>query len=1053
MNDSAIIRTISKIHFIISSLALFIFLVASLLYVSLINGLEIDSLHLPGVKVEKLYIIWDEKLSLDIKELTIKRPQTERSGGFDPVFIRKVLLTAELCGSWFRSITLNNIRLNDTTATFRYKDTERGYFIASSEHFIFESDLHLSGQQLSAQIKRFHEFKSKSRAEGTILLDLKQDRLYSRIDTEIAESLPLRIYAQADKTQLAFNAHGTRPFDTVKPVVQLFNLGPLIEPWIADYSSGSAIHLNTLRGSIPYNEPLRILDTLYAEIRYDGCEYTFARGFEPAKTDYTEVVFKDRKLNIIPHGGTFYGQSGGGTWLDIDFHNPRIPILTTYVKTEALLSDDLVRLLKFYKIALPFKQLSGLTKADLTISVNLESIAVSADGTFRVEKGMFDFADQEIGVSDAEVSLHNADVTIRQLHASLFKGAIQMHVSGKMNPAKDFGDLAFVVDTVDFSSDNAEFFLENKNGLTMDYRIRPKGDTIDLARSYWKLNDRLIKLDPIRAAFDFKTFSGSFPTTFFSIDNHTKAYVSGEFNLKKPQMNLMVDLLSLAFKGVTLDQTNLPIGISFDKKLQVDLKEDSRWHYKNQEVMLHPSSFSVDENAFSIMQSDVEIANSFRSKVSGSFLFDKGRGTFNLDELSIADNKGKKLLAVKERIPVYIVSKEDTVVKLPELGLLFTHYADAGWSFQIKDLSKLYVHSAFMQEYNLSKGAVTFVSSEGSEPYHFYGTMDYPYPLLVKDNTPFGQYDFNGRYENKTAHVVVNNEINITYGDKLAIESSGIGYNLASMLTFLDDHPGDGNKSIATEVEIRATDTFVYLSPERRALAETLTLQFADGRLTSQLYYRKGGAGFELDGDRFFFYGQKLDDTFMSRFFAFSEFRGGELSFYAGGKLHDFNGIVKVKNTRVKEYKILNNMLAFVNTIPALVTFSVPHYTTRGLSVKNAYAGFSSKDRVMTFQGFRVDSEELDITGDGVVDFNNNTIDMEASLKTEAGANIAKVPLLGYILVGKDDRAVTTLTIKGDLYDPKIENTLAKDIAVAPFNILKRAVTFPVHYLEKIEKR
>jgi hypothetical protein len=1053
MNDSAIIRTISKIHFSISSLALFIFLIVSLLYVSLINGLEIDSLHLPGVKVEKLYIKWDEKLSLDIKELTIKRPKSVRSGGFDPASIRKVLLTAELCGSWFRSITLNDIRLNDTTATFRYKDSEPGYFIASSENFIFESDLRLSGQQLSAHIKRFHDFKTKSRAEGTILLDLKQDKLYSRIDAEIAESLPLRIYASADKEQLAFNTYGTRPFATVKPVVQLFNLGPLIEPWIADYSAGSAIHLYTLRGNVPYKEPLRVLDTLYAEIRYDDCEYTFAKGFEPAKTDYTEVVFKDRILNIIPHGGTFYGQSGGGTWLDIDFHNPRVPILTAYVKTEALLSDDLVRLLKFYKITLPFKQLSGLTKADLTIRVNLESIAVSADGTFRVEKGMFDFADQEIEISDADVTLHNADVTIRQLRASLFEDAIGMHVRGKMNPAKDLGDLAFVVDTVDFSSDKAEFYLESKNGLAMDYRIRPKGDTIDLARSYWKLNGRLIKLDPIRSAFDFKTFSGSFPTTFVSIDHHAKAYVSGEFDLKKLQMNLMVDLLSFAFKGATLDQTNLPIGISFGKKLQVELKEDSRWHYKNQEILLHPTNFSVDKNAFSLIQSDVEIGNMLRSKVAGSYLFDKKRGTFRLDDLGIVDSRGKQLLAVKKSIPAYIISEEDMAIKLPDLGLLFTLYTDAGWSFQIKDLSKLYGHSAFMQEYNLSKGAVTFVSSEGSEPYHFYGTVDYPYPLLVQNKTPLGQFDFNGRYEDNTAHIVVNNEINVTYDDRLAIESSGIGYNLASILTFLDDHPGEANETSTMEVEMTASDTFVYLSPERRALADTLTLQFADGRLTLQLFYRKGGAGFELDGDRFFFYGQKLNDTFMSRFFAFSEFKGGELSFYAGGKLHDFNGIVKVKNTRVKEYKILNNMLAFVNTIPALVTFSVPHYTTRGLSVKNAYAGFSSKDGVMTFQGFRVDSEELDITGDGVVNFNTDTIDMEASLKTEAGANIAKVPLLGYILVGKDDRAVTTLTIKGDLYDPKIENTLAKDIAVAPFNILKRAVTFPVHYLEKIEKK
>jgi hypothetical protein len=148
----------------------------------------------------------------------------------------------------------------------------------------------------------------------------------------------------------------------------------------------------------------------------------------------------------------------------------------------------------------------------------------------------------------------------------------------------------------------------------------------------------------------------------------------------------------------------------------------------------------------------------------------------------------------------------------------------------------------------------------------------------------------------------------------------------------------------------------------------------------------------------------------------------------------------------------MNNIFAFLNTIPALVTFSVPHYNTKGLTVDEAYGGFSIKDNVMTIKGFHVMAPELAFNGKGVVDLSNRTLNVETSLVTEAGSNLSKIPLLGYILVGEEDnKATTTINISGPLSDPTVSNTLAKDIVIAPFNIVKRALTFPVHYIDKAQ--
>ena len=89
----------------------------------------------------------------------------------------------------------------------------------------------------------------------------------------------------------------------------------------------------------------------------------------------------------------------------------------------------------------------------------------------------------------------------------------------------------------------------------------------------------------------------------------------------------------------------------------------------------------------------------------------------------------------------------------------------------------------------------------------------------------------------------------------------------------------------------------------------------------------------------------------------------------------------------------------------------------------------------------------MDIFGDGTLDYNTNMIDMELSVKTQAGSNFGKIPIVGYILVGDDKTAMTSFTLSGNIDDPEIKNKMAKDIVVAPFNILKRTLQLPFLFL------
>jgi hypothetical protein len=219
-------------------------------------------------------------------------------------------------------------------------------------------------------------------------------------------------------------------------------------------------------------------------------------------------------------------------------------------------------------------------------------------------------------------------------------------------------------------------------------------------------------------------------------------------------------------------------------------------------------------------------------------------------------------------------------------------------------------------------------------------------------------------------------------------------------------------------------------------------LQYFNSITTAQLKYKKGEAGFKFDNGKFHLYGEKFNDRFMENLFSLSKFKGGELSFSMNGTTSEYDGIFYVANTTILDYKILNNILAFINTIPALVTFSLPGYNKNGLAVKSAYANFHSKNDTIKFKNIYLDSKEMDIVGRGSLSFVRDEIDLILNLKTDLGSSINKIPVVGYILLG-DDTISTSLSIKGKLHDPTVNSLIAKDIIVAPLNIIKRTLMLP----------
>ena len=1013
----------------------------------LYQGFTVEKLILPGFKIEQLYIKWNEKLALEAESITITKSNIRQEKTPDLSVISKAFEAVKWLDVWVESVEIDKIQVNDIHGSFRYRMGGRGFISLVTPEIHLLTEMGFNGHYVIADIKRIRYLKHHINIEGQSVIDLDTFTSYSALNVNIADSADLTLLVEADRDSLSFSASSNRAITATKPIVDIFGLQKYISRWIVDKAVGRELTLHTLEGSFPYSDPARLLKTLYAKATYDDLAYRFADALEPIETDRTDLVFEEGVLKIYPNKPTFYGQDGGQSWLDIDFSGKEV-ILTAYILTEARLNKDILHLLKHYGIALPFTQITGTTATDLTLEINLNRILTKAKGSFLVDKGLFRYEKMDLNVSNAEIKLVDANLNINKPDIA-YRDNFHADVSGDINLSEQRGKLNIMADNIKLPAPQQPFVLDDRTGLHVVYKIGPKRDIIAFGDSRWRYGAQKIAVEGFKAPFDFEHYATTIPPVFISVDAMADAYVSGKLNLKSMHADIKAKLVKFQYKDVKLDQSYLPLALIYDDNLNIHFKELSRWKIGTGALKLYPTHLLADRENFSILKNRFTVNETVYGQVVGTYQMTEGKGVFGIDGFSLRKSSGNYLFASDDTIRLDVTSRSDGThlnVAAMGLGMMFQ---DQNWSLSISDFGKLAGNSPFMHDYNLTDGALFVESKCDSLPYRFNGKIRYPYPVMVRNNEPLTDYTFTGEYSAGRIDMMLNEQASVSIGEIVTVKSDGVGYNLGAILAFINDHADGKGDEETPKFFLEASNSYVYLTPDRKADAEKLTLNSDENSIYARLEDKGGSAVFEYVNDSFYLYGQDFSDTFMSHLLALAEYKGGKMGFAVNGTTSRADGIVRVNDTIVKDYKVLNNVLAFINTIPSLTTFSLPHYAKEGIAVSEAYADFTYEKGKVHVKGVKVDSHEIDIVGDGIIDYTNNAIDMELNLITDLGSNVGKVPLVGYILLGEDGSISTTLNVKGKLDDPEVKTAIAKDIVVAPFNIIKRTLTFPFQIFKK----
>ncbi len=1043
MNDKTVIKTISNIYFTIITLFTFIFLALSLVFVILQNGIYIDDISVPNVKIKQLYIKWNEKISISAKNVKITQ-EKKSNKELSHKELKQIFTRVTLFRNWLEYITIDNIQFNDINASFKYKDSEDGFLIVSSKDFSLKTKLYFESDMLNAKIEELIDTKRKIQVNGQVSLSNELEITLS-LQSTINNEIFLDIYAFANKEKLFYTLQSQKNIKSIKHTVNIAKLPKEVQYWAFDAIDMSYLKLKKAHGWIEYADLNNAYKNLYIDSYVKDLHYTYNSTLDAVHAETTRLQFKNGVLVIHPKKAYSYNQFLGKSWINVDF-TKKEEILDLYLLFDGKLNKDMLKILDTYKIKLPFLQKQGSVAVNLNISVGLRSIDVKARGDFFTKKANFDYLGLNIDISDAFIKLDNYDVLINKMSAK-YKDIASTKVKVAYNAKTSTGKIKF--QTKDISLKEQQLSLATKN-LNITYNIIPNNDNISIEKSNWIFYNESVEVEALEIPFDLEKLIIDISPTMVSIKDAARLYISGKVNVRTLKSDLDIDLLDLSYEGINLTQSNAQAKLIYDKNIKIDFDNKVLLSHKKTDYSLEKLSINMLDKKIKIKSSvkindiiETKIALNYNTSINSGILALKNTKIQNSDLGSIFSKKSRTYFTIKKKDEILILESKELDTKAV--------ITNSNWFLNIDSIEKIVKYSNILQSAKISNGGIN-VYNTYSNDISFSSSFKYPHKILVINNKPVENYDIYGEYHigDKSTSMYINNLVHIDIDKEIKIETKNIGLDLNELVNIFENNDTTQSKSKKSiDMVLEAKNSYLYISKDRHVISDIIDVQYFNNILTAQLIHKQGSAGFKFHDEKFHLYGENFSDIFMDNLFALSKFQGGILDFSMQGTTQEYTGIVNIKNTTILDYKILNNILAFVNTIPSLITFSLPEYSKYGLKVQSAYLNFSSKNDIFNISDINLNAKELNILGRGTASYKNNSVDIKLNLKTDLGSSASKIPIVGYILFDEDSMS-TSMSITGELKNPKVKSLIAQEIIVNPLNIIKRTILLPYHLLSDI---
>ncbi len=327
----------------------------------------------------------------------------------------------------------------------------------------------------------------------------------------------------------------------------------------------------------------------------------------------------------------------------------------------------------------------------------------------------------------------------------------------------------------------------------------------------------------------------------------------------------------------------------------------------------------------------------------------------------------------------------------------------------------------------------------------------FKHPLFFKhSNTPVDSKDLIKRMflyikvgdnidiSNKKIHTTIINS-------KIKMNLNTLDINLYPLEKLLNDkNSKDSDTSYTIDIST-VNSNIIYKT--HKFLSEHANLHYDPKKTTFNSVYKKSSVKGYTKNNYLLLEGKNFSNEEFKAFLPnFSFFSLIDTDFVLIKSPDDFyTGKIYINHAVIEKMKTLNNIIAFINTIPSILSFSSLNFSSKGFKIKKGYINYLLYKKILYIKDAKIIGRTMDLFAKGYVDFNKNYIfiKVQANIKMK----IKDIPIVGkgvsYLLFGKDGSIDIKMVVKGNLSNPKVEKDLGKEILMTPFNLFKRAVTLP----------
>ena len=645
---------------------------------------------------------------------------------------------------------------------------------------------------------------------------------------------------------------------------------------------------------------------------------------------------------------------------------------------------------------------------------------------------------------------------------------------------------------LDFDTLKAKAFLED-----VKIYYKPELDPVDVESAYLHYAHRKLDFDLKKPKYKTRSMEGSKISivglgenqSMLNLDLHMKTVLDNE--IQKILKSYKVDI-PVKHKGevVGLDlKMDIPLKKSKDTKkptqkptifVNVDLKKSDVW-YKNIKLPLKKGLVKFDNTQKNnirveatlkkgmlvigktklpvlggkvhysknkVILDDVHVKETwYEGKVSGSIDLKTKKCKLSLKAKHITLGDKKKFLVLKNKtLPFTLTYGKNVRIDIPSLDLKITQNSKELW-IEVKKLEKLkpYLRNLGIDidrgRLDIIKKSTNTYSLKGvlyRKACFFYeksGVCHTKIPFIAevkKGNVDFYAFKKRLHYSSKKSRLTVKN-INIDL-EKLLNERKKSKGTKGKKLVIL------GKKSkIRYDKHTLVTDSYdIEVSPSGNVKA----FGSLDGDIVQ---FSKKAKHFSIKALR-------VKDKLLHPLIGFKGLKQGRYTLKKSGNPDkEMKGQIIIEGGIMSDFKAYNNTLAFINAIPAIATLSNPGFSEEGFHIIEGVAEYRMKKDKITFDSVYIKGTSSTIVGKGVIDLKKKTINMNLAIQTarELGKFVGNLPLLGYILMGKDKSMTVGLKITGSLSKPIVTTSAVAEILTLPLQLIKRTLESPAHIINK----